>query len=158
MFALLLVSLALAAEDSTSEATPAFPAEIMYVPSGSTLTISGKKYHTQGKTWLFPESHYTSAITKAQKLEICEPALIKLREDYSLLLTNTDREVSSCTLLLEESHKREAELTSKALLLEKQNIELTVKVSSARKSALMAWSITGALLLGAGTAVYLTLP
>lgn len=151
---LLASSLAFAEEPETS---PVFPEEIVYVPQGSSLTLGGKKYKTTGKTWLFPEGHYQAAITKAQKLEICDPALVKLRADYSELLMANEQEVSSCMVLLDESNGREEELTSRALQLETQNTELKVKLSSARKSSLIAWSITGSLLLGAGTAVYFAL-
>jgi len=146
---------ALTVEASESSAG-AFPEEILYVPPGSSLSLGKIKYKTSGKTWLFPEEHYKTAIVKAQNLAICEPALSKLRGDYSSLLMANEQEVSACSSLLGEAHKREEELTSRALLLESQNTGLQVKLSAARKASIVSWAVTGALLLGAGTAVYFT--
>ena len=145
-----------AAKEPTESSAEVFPVEILYVPPGSSLTLGKIKYKTSGKTWLFPEGQYKTAIVKAQNLTICEPALVKLRGDYSSLLMENEQEVSACSSLMGESHKREEELTSRALLLESQNTELKVKLSAARKSSIVSWAVTGALLLGAGTAVYLT--
>lgn len=133
-----------------------FPSEIVYVPPGSTLSLGLKRNSVTGKAWLFPEAQYLSALQKAEQLRICDPALNKLRNDYSLLLTQSGLEASSCIKLTGEAHKRESDLTSRSILLESQNADLRAKLSGARKSAVVAWSVSGALLLGASTAVILT--
>lgn len=134
-----------------------FPSEIVYVPPGSVLSQGLKRSTTSGKTWLFPESYYTTALQKAQKLEICEPALVKLRDDYALLLKDYDEVAVSCAQTIQSSHNREEELTGKVLALQGQNQDLQVKVVAARRSAVLAWTVTGSFLLGAGGAVYFTL-
>ncbi len=136
-----------------------FPKEIVYVAPGSRVypSVGGSFRTVTVKSWLFPESYYLTALQKAQKLEICEPALIRLRDDYSSLLSESDEQSSLCISKLLESHNREQDLIRRAVDLESQNAELKRKLASARKSSLTAWTVTGSLLLGAGTAVYFTL-
>lgn len=151
---LFLAGLLLIQGEALAQEPVQFPPEILYVPPGSTLYLGSKRNLILGKAWLFPEGHYLNALQKAEKLAICEPAFLKLREDYASLLDKNTHGLSSCSLLLEESHKREEELTSRALGLEAQNAELRNKLSSARKSTFVSWAVTGSLLLGAA---YVTL-
>lgn len=132
-----------------------FPSEIVYVPPGSVLSQGLKRSTISGKSWLFPESYYLTALQKGQKLEICEPALVKLRDDYALLLKNYDEAAASCMRTVKTSHKREEDLTAKLTALQGQNQELQVKLASSRRATILAWSVTGALLVGAGTSAYL---
>jgi hypothetical protein len=134
-----------------------FPSEIVYVPPGSVLSQGLKRSTISGKSWLFPESYYQTALQKGQKLEICEPALVKLRDDYSSLLSQSGEQSSSCISKLSESHNREQELILQVGNLNSQNVDLKQKLASARKSSLIAWTVAGSLILGTGTAVYLTL-
>lgn len=150
---LLVLGFLLVGEAKAQEETR-FPSEIVYVPPGSTLVL-GQRKTVAGKAWLFPEAQYLSALQKAEQLRVCEPALTKLRTDYSLLLTQSGLEVSSCIKLTGEAHKRESDLTSRAILLEGQNADLREKLTGARKSAVVAWSVSGALVLGASTALIL---
>jgi hypothetical protein len=147
-------SLSARAEDAKKE----FPEEIFFVSPGTTLVLgsSGVRREVTGKSWLFPERHYLSAIQQAQKLQICEPALLRLRDDYATLLGSAGQESSACLKTLEDSIKREENLLSRVSDLESQNANLKQKVYSARRSSLTAWSITGALVVGAGTAIYIT--
>jgi hypothetical protein len=137
-----------------------YPKEIVYVAPGSrvyTPSLGGTFRTVTVKSWLFPESYYLTALQKAQKLEICEPALVKLRDDYASLLSQSDEQSSSCISKLLESHNREQELILQVGNLNSQNTDLKQKLASARKSSLIAWTVTGSLILGAGTAVYLSI-
>jgi hypothetical protein len=150
-----LILFALLGGEALAQEAPPFPSEIVHVPPGSTITLGPKRHLVSGKAWLFPESHYLSALHKAEKLGICEPALVKLREDFANLLQSTSKESAFCLNALHESNQREQDLTLKILEAEKLNQDLRSKLDSSRRANVLAWSITGALLLGAGTSVYL---
>jgi hypothetical protein len=152
--------LALALANPTPEESVPLPEGIFLLPPGSLLTLkeggSWKTYRAN-KSWLLPESHYERALIAAKQLEVCKPALAQMTESALEWQKKTYEEAQRCLDQYGADRVLAEDLEKKIFALEARALAAEGKLATARRNSAVAWAIAGGLVLGASSALVITL-
>ena len=145
----------------TLRAPPALADGIALIPGGSLVLIrdedgSFKPQLVPGKAVLMPELMYDNARLKARQLDICQPALDTITEETLRMADQTYAALSKCSLQFDTDEILVADLTGKLQSMETRALVAEDRLKTARKNTAVAWAITGGLVLGATSAIVLT--
>ena|SRR3989338_6050881 len=150
---ILLISAAFAQEE-----TPSLSEEILLVSETSTIVLSdGKTFKIPSKHWLLSDKVYSTALVKARQLEICQPALDKITETSLVWQDRTYKALEKCSFQFDEDELLIQDLTTKLSSMENRALLAEDRLKEARKNSIVAWAITGGLVLGAGSVVVLSI-
>ena len=160
---LLLCSIALAADPLTPPPVPVAPTapaledSITLVPESALLTFpDGTKFTVPRKSFLLPERFYDTALVKAKQLDICQPALDTCSTTTLAWQTRTYDALTACSTQFGEDTALVSDLTGKLQSMETRALVAEDRLKQSRKNTMVAWAITGGLVLGASTVMVVT--
>jgi len=147
-----------AVEDPKAEE---LPDKIKLVPAGSVLVVPALeggelRYKVPRKSFLLPELHYDNALIKVKQLAICQPALDKCTDTSLEWQKRTYDALTECSNQFDSDEALIQDLTSKFQSMETRALVAEDRLKVARKNQAVAWGITGGLVLGAVTAIVVT--
>ena len=138
---LLLFSLTALADPET-DVTPLPPGTVVTIPSKPPFTVQGQGY-------LMPETLYDTALLKAKKLSIVEPAFDQCTDLSAKWVTITQSSLNACSVQFDKDGKTVLDLQQQVVTQETRASLAESKLQTARNQRNVAWAITGGLILGA---------
>lgn len=137
--------------------SPTLAEGISLLPSGSyVLVYEGgelKPYKVPAKYWLMPDPFYEKALVKAKQLDVCRPALEEMTEAATTWQQRTYDEAQRCLNQYDVDGQQVQALTKDLQDMEVRALVAEDRLKQARKRAAVAWAITGGVLLGATSAI-----
>jgi len=137
---------------------PSLSESISLVPGGSVILVrqedgSFVSRQVPAKSFLMPDPFYEKALVKAKQLEICQPALEKMTEVATTWQQRTYDEAQRCLNQYDVDGQMVQTLTKDLQDMEVRALVAEDRLKQARKRAAVAWAITGGVLLGATSAI-----
>jgi hypothetical protein len=144
------------------ERPPTLAEGISVVPSGSLLLLrqedgSFVSRLVPAKAFLMPEPMYDNALVKAKQLDICQPALDAITEETLQMADRTYAALEKCGDQFDVDEKAIEELKKLAQDQEVRALVAEDRLKQARKGQVVAWAITGGVILGATAATAISL-
>lgn len=141
---------------------PDFGEGIHLVPGGSLVLLRQEDgsllpYRVPAKAFLMPEPMYDSARLQARQLKICQPALDAITAETLAMAETTHKALTTCGDQFDVDEETIDELKQIATDQEIRAIVAEGKVKQARKGQVVAWAITGGVILGATAATAISL-
>lgn len=137
--------------------SPTLAEGISLLPSGSyVLAYEGgelKPYKVPAKYWLLPDPFYEKALVKAKQLDVCRPALEEMTEAATTWQQRTYDEAQRCLNQYDVDGQQVQALTKDLQDMEVRALVAEDRLKQARKRTAVAWAIAGGVLLGATSAV-----
>lgn len=131
-------------------ADPVDTTGIVPIPEGTVITIpSQPPFTVTGQSYLLPEFHYDTALFKAKKLAILEPAFDQCTELTGKWVSVTLDSLSACSAQFHTDEGLVSKLQVDLTTQETRAITAETKVQQVRSQRNVAWAITGGLVLGA---------
>ncbi len=123
---------------------------IVPIPEGTVIQVpSQDPFTVTGQSFLLPEFHYDTALLKARKLAVVEPAFDQCTELTGKWVSVTMESLSACSDQFHTDESLVSRLQYDLLTQETRAITAEGKVQQARSQRNVAWAITGGLVLGA---------
>ena len=139
-----------------AQAPPTLPAGLVVLPEGSSVTIGTTVYPLSQKYWLLPDSHYRSAVVQAKKLGVCQPALDQCVESMLEWQERTYSALQTCSDQFGADKVLAGNLATQVQTLEARALVAESNLQRARRNSVVAWGITGGLVVGAVVGVATT--
>lgn len=141
---------------------PDFSEGIQLVPGGSLVLLrqedgTYRPRFVSARAFLMPEPMYDKALVKAKQLEICKPALDKITAETLKMAETTNRALATCGDQFDVDAEAIEKLEKIAADQEVRAIVAEDRLKQARKGQVVAWAITGGVILGATAATAISL-
>lgn len=135
---------------------------INLIPAGSLVLLRGEdgaytSFRVEAKAFLMPEPMYDSALIQAKQLKICQPALNLITEETLRMADRTHKALSTCGSQFDVDADAIEELKQYGTDQEIRAIVAEDGLKRARKGQVVAWAITGGVILGAAAATSISL-
>ena len=145
----------------TLQKPPSLAEGVNLLPAGSLVLLRQEdgSYHSRyvsTKSFIMPEPMYDNALIQAKQLKICQPALDKITEETLQMADKTYAALAKCGDQFDVDETLIADLTGQVGSWETRALVAEDRLKQARRSQLVAWGITGGLILGASAAIVVT--
>jgi hypothetical protein len=137
---------------------PSLAEGINMVPEGSVVLLrqedgTFRSRLVPAKAFLLPEPMYDKALVQAKQLKICQPALDSITEEMLRMADRNYEVLSKCGGQFDSDEVLINDLTGQVRDWETRALVAEDRLKSAHRRTAVAWAITGGLVLGATSAI-----